>query len=407
MDPVPFHVPTVEDVDIPGVLEVLRSGWITTGARAKEFETAFAAYLAEDSGEPLHALAVNSGTAALHLALEACGVGPGDRVVVPVWTFTATAEVVRYLGADPVFCDVDPVTLNLDVEHVKNALKPLRPSERDSVVAVMPVHYAGRACDMSALEEFACEREWNVIDDAAHSLPTRHAGRRIGRYGRATAFSFYATKTLCTGEGGMIVTRDDELAARMRVMRLHGINRDAFDRYRSEKPAWYYEIVAPGYKYNLGDIAAALGLSQLRRVDHFRDARARIARRYIEAFEGVEGLSTPPDAEGGESHAWHLFPLRVAGGRDVRDRCIEELAGARIGTSVHFIPLHMHPYWRERYQLRDEDFPLATAAFGEEISLPIYPSMTDAQIDRVCEEVPRAYRRALDSTVKTTRTSER
>ena len=395
MEPVPFHVPTIEDADIPGVLEVLRSGWITTGARAKEFEAQFAAYVAEESGEDVHALAVSSGTAALHLALEASGIGPGDRVLVPVWTFTATAEVVRYLGADPVFCDVDGDTLNLDVRSVTRALEALDRAEAESIKAVMPVHVAGLACDMEALEELACTHHWSVIDDAAHSLPTRHRGRRIGRWGRASAFSFYATKTLCTGEGGMVVTRDADMAARMRVMRLHGINRDAFDRYRSEKPAWYYEIVAPGYKYNMGDIAAALGLSQLERIDRFRDARAAIAARYCDAFEGVDGLIAPLDAaDAGDEHAWHLYTLKVEGGRAVRDRLIEELSDAKIGTSVHFIPLHMHPYWRDRYHLSEDDFPEATKAFGQEVSLPIFPAMTDGQIQRVCDEVPRAYERA-------------
>lgn len=402
MEPVPFHVPTVEEDDIPGVLEVLRSGWITTGAKAKAFEAAFAAYLSEDSGEELQALAVNSGTAALHLALEAAGVGPGDRVLVPVWTFTATAEVVRYLGADPVLCDVDGETLNVGVRQFQAAYEALPAAERATVKAIMPVHVAGLACDMEAIDAWACTIGASVVDDAAHSLPTRHRGRRIGRWGRASAFSFYATKTLCTGEGGMVVTRDAEMAARMRVMRLHGINRDAFDRYRSDKPAWYYEIVAPGYKYNMGDIAAALGLSQLERVDAFRDARAAIARRYAAAFDGVEGLTPPRDAVGpDEEHAWHLYTLRVDGGRDVRDRLIQELSDAKIGTSVHFIPLHMHPYWRERYALGDDDFPTATRAFGEEVSLPIYPSMTEGQIQRVCDEVPRAHARARDH-VKTT-----
>lgn len=406
MEPVPFHVPTVDDADIPGVLEVLRSGWITTGAKARAFEEAFAAHVRGDSDDEIHTLAVSSGTAALHLALEAAGVGPGDRVLVPVWTFTATAEVVRYLGADPVFCDVDPTTLNLGVDQIDDALAWLRPSEQEAVKAVMPVHFGGLPCDMRAIEERACGSEWSVIDDAAHSLPARHAGRSVGRWGRASAFSFYATKTLCTGEGGMVVTRDADLAARMRVMRLHGINRDAFDRYRSEKPAWYYEIVAPGFKYNMGDIAAALGLSQLERLHDFRDARARIAARYHEAFAGVDGLTTPPDARDDDQHAWHLYPLRVEGGRAVRDQLIQELSNAKIGTSVHFIPLHLHPYWRDRYHLREDDFPVASQAFGEEVSLPIFPSMSDAQIERVCEEVPRAYQRARDHVSSQTTSNE-
>ena len=386
MRPIPFHVPTIDDNDVPGVLDALRSGWITTGPRAREFEEAFSRFLSEDSGEELHALAVNSCTAGLHLALEAVGVSPGDLVIVPVWTFTATAEVVRYLGADPVFCDVDPNTLNLGIPQIEAALSRL-----ERIKAVIPVHVAGLPCNMQAIEELACENGWSVVDDAAHSLPTRHGGRLIGRWGRATAFSFYATKTLCTGEGGMVVTREAAVAERMRVMRLHGINRDAFDRYRSDRPSWYYEIVAPGFKYNMGDIAAALGLSQLKRVTSFRDARARIAERYTEAFSTVDGFHPPVDADAQDSHSWHLYTLRVEGGRSVRDQMIEELRELEIGSSVHFIPLHMHPYWRETYSLSDSDFPHATRAFGQEISLPIYPFMDDEQLSRAVNDVPRAY----------------
>lgn len=396
MDPVPFHVPTIDEEDFPGVLEVMRTRWITTGAKCREFETRFAAFLAEDSGEELHALAVNSCTAALHLALEAVGVGAGDKVVVPVWTFTASAEVVRYLGADPVFVDVDPVDFNLRADTVRAVVDALAEDERALVKAVIPVHFGGLACDMRALEELCCERGWSLLDDAAHSLPTRRDGKPVGRWGRISSFSFYATKTLCTGEGGMIVTREPELAQRMRTMRLHGISRDAFDRYRSSEPAWYYEVVAPGFKYNLGDIAAALGLSQLERVHAFRDARAAIAKSYTAAFAGMEGFTPPPDAPTGDLHAWHLYPLRVEGGRPVRDAFIAELAAAKIGTSVHFIPLHRHPYWRERYALRDEGFPVASQLFSEEVSLPIYPAMTRVHIDRVIEEAPRALARARD-----------
>jgi dTDP-4-amino-4,6-dideoxygalactose transaminase len=402
MDSVPFHVPTIDEADIPGVLEVLRARWVTTGPKCREFESKFAAFLAEDSAEELHALAVNSCTAALHLALEAVGVGPGDRVIVPVWTFTATAEVVRYLGADPVFVDVDPRDFNLRADTIRATVAALPADVRDRIKAVLPVHYGGLACDMHALETLCCEHEWSLLDDAAHALPTRRDGKPVGRWGRITSFSFYATKTLCTGEGGMVVTREADLAARMKVMRLHGISRDAFDRYRSKEPAWFYEVIEPGYKYNLGDLAAALGLSQLARVHKFRDARAAIAAQYTQAFAGGEGLTVPVDAPAGDLHAWHLYPLRVSGGRAVRDALIEELAAAHIGTSVHFIPLHRHPYWRERYALRDEDFPVATELFSQEVSLPIYPAMSRTQIERVIEEVPRALRRARDRTAAQT-----
>jgi dTDP-4-amino-4,6-dideoxygalactose transaminase len=394
MDPIPFHVPSLDEADVEGVVDVLRTGWVTTGPKCREFEARFAEFLTGASGETVHAIAVNSCTSALHLALEACGIGPGDRVLVPVMTFTATAEVVRYLGADPVFVDVDARDFNITPDLVRAAVADLAPADRDRIKALVPVHYGGRACDMAVLEALCCENGWSLVDDAAHALPTRCGDRWIGRWGRATAFSFYATKTLCTGEGGMIVTRDAELAERMRVMRLHGISRDAFDRYRSAEPAWYYEVVAPGFKYNLGDMAAALGLSQLRRLHEFRDARARIAARYGEGFARVEGMTVPVDAEPGDLHAWHLYPLRVSGGRAVRDALIDELAADQIGTSVHFIPLHLHPYWRDRYGLKPEQFPTATQLFEEEISLPIFVSMRDAQVERVIEVLPRALERA-------------
>lgn len=394
MDRIPFHVPSLDDRDVPGVLEVLREKWVTTGPKCRAFEEAFGEFLDGGRGEGLHAIAVNSGTSALHLALEACGVGPGDRVVVPDMTFTATAEVVRYLGADPLFLDVDEADFNLHPGAVEAAIDALAPEDAARIKAVVPVHYGGLACDMDGFEDLCAERGWSLVDDAAHALPTSHGGRAIGTWGRATAFSFYATKTLCTGEGGMVVTRDDELAARMRVMRLHGISRDAFDRYRSDEPAWSYEVIAPGFKYNLGDLQAALGLSQLERAEEFRRARARIAARYDEGFSGVEGLRTPTHPPTGDLHAWHLYPLRVEGGRAVRDALIEELAAAGIGTSVHFIPLHRHPYWRDRYGLQPGAFPVTERLFAEEISLPIYVSMEDAQVDRVIETLPRALERA-------------
>jgi dTDP-4-amino-4,6-dideoxygalactose transaminase len=247
---------------------------------------------------------------------------------------------------------------------------------------------------MEGLEVLAREQRWRLVDDAAHALPTRRQGRLIGRFGDVTAFSFYATKTLCTGEGGMAVTPHADLAARMRVMRLHGISRDVFDRYRSKTPAWYYEVIAPGYKYNLGDLAAALGLSQLPRIEQFRARRAAIASAYNEGLGAVEGVVLPPGPPTGDTHAWHLYPLRVLGGRAVRDAFIEEMSQAGIATSVHFIPLHLHPYYRERYGLRPQDFPVADRVFSQEVSLPIYPSMTDAQVSRVVAAVPVALRLA-------------
>lgn len=388
MDPIPFHVPDIDENDIAGVTEVLRSRWLTTGDRCRAFESAFAEYLDPSAG--LTAIAVNSGTSAMHLALEACGIGPGDRVIVPDMTFTATAEVVRYLGADPLFVDVALEDSNLGVEQVVRRVDALNAEERASIRAIMPVHFGGRSCEMAALCALAGERGWRVIDDAAHALPTTSGPDMIGTLGDATAFSFYATKSLCTGEGGMAVTRDAGLADRMKVMRLHGISRDAFDRYRGTEPGWAYEIVAPGFKYNLTDVAASLGITQLARIDTMTAARQSVADRYSAALSGHAEIVVPAGPRPGERHAWHLYPIRVRGGEARRNRVIERLAADRIATSVHFIPLHRMPYWRERYALRAEDFPVSEELFSGLISLPIYPGLTSAQVDHVVERLSSA-----------------
>ncbi len=386
MDAIPFHRPSLNEDDIEAVVGVLREGWVTTGPRCREFEEGFAHYLAPDGSEELHCIAVNSGTAALHLGLEAAGVAAGDLVLTPSFTFTASAEVSRYLGADPWLVDNEPGEFVVGADTFIRAYEALDKKHRKRVKAILPVHYGGLPVDMEKLEEF-CEAEGlGLVDDAAHALPTHRKGKPIGRFGQATAFSFYATKTLCTGEGGMVVTRDGAMALRMRTMRLHGINQDVFERYRQAN-RWYYEVVEAGYKYNMSDIMAALGLSQLQRIDAFRDRREAIARAYSEAFAPVEGLTTPPEAEPGDLHAWHLYPLRVAGGRALRDALIAELARREIGTSVHFIPLHRQPYYRDHYGLRPEDFPHAEALFAEEVSLPIYPDLSDGQVERVIHEV--------------------
>jgi dTDP-4-amino-4,6-dideoxygalactose transaminase len=388
--PVPFHVSDVDESDIAAVVAVLRDGWLTTGARCHAFEEAFSDFL----GGGVQALAVNSCTSALHLALEAVGVGPGDRVITSPYTFTATAEVLRYLGAHPVFADVDPRTGNLTAETVLAAWQQLSLGVRRRVRAVVPVHFAGLPCEMEDLEELACLRGWQVVDDAAHALPAARQGRPIGTWGTATAFSFYATKTLCTGEGGMLVTSDDAVARRARTMRLHGIDRDAFDRYRSSD-GWRYDVVAAGFKYNLTDIAAAMGCTQLRRLRETHRARTAIAAVYDSALGEVEGLALPATAPRGDEHARHLYPLRVTAGDGVRDLLVRHLAAHGITTSVHFIPLHLQPYYREKYGLQPGDFPGATALFGQEISLPLFPSMTTRQVQRVIDGVVEGVREAL------------
>jgi dTDP-4-amino-4,6-dideoxygalactose transaminase len=329
-------------------------------------------------------MAVNSATAGLHLALEALGIGPGDEVITTTHTFTATAEVVRYLGADVVLVDIDPATLCIDPALVEAAVTP-------RTKAIMPVHYGGLAADMPALLDIAKRHGLKVVEDAAHALPTTSGGALVGTLDSdATVFSFYANKTITTGEGGMVVTRDADLAKRIRTMRLHGMNRDAFDRFTAKVPSWYYEIVAPGFKYNLTDIAAAMGIHQLKRARAFHARRAAIAHAYHAAFAELP-LIVPPDAPAGELHAWHLYPLRLADAAAIdRDALIERLFAAGIGCSVHYIPLHLQPYWRDRYALRAESFPHSQRAFERMLSLPIYTRMTDADVQRVVAAVRRA-----------------
>lgn len=369
----PFSVPDVGEEEIAEVAEALRSGWLTTGPKTKRFEEDFARYMGSD----VEALAVNSATAGLHLALEAAGVGSGDEVITTPYTFTATAEVVRYLGANPVFVDVREDTLNIDPDLIEAAVT-------GRTKAVIPVHLAGLACDMESILRIAKRRRLKVIEDAAHALPTTSGGRLIGTLDSgATVFSFYATKTLATGEGGMIVTRDRALARRCRVMRLHGIDRDSFDRYTSETPAWFYSVVAPGFKYNMTDVAAAIGIHQLRKLDRCLRRRVELAHRYDEGLRDL-CLRLPAHAPQGEVHAWHLYVVRLDDDAPVsRDDFINRMAAAGIGTSVHFIPLHLHPYWRDTYRLRPEQFPNATRAFNHVVSLPLYTRMTDADQDLV------------------------
>jgi dTDP-4-amino-4,6-dideoxygalactose transaminase len=370
---IPFALPDIGDEEIAAVTDALRSGWVTTGPRAKAFEQAFSEFL----GGGLQAIAVNSATAGLHLALEALGIGPGDQVIAPTLTFTATVEVARYLGADPVLVDVDPITLNMDVEAVRRAITP-------RTKAIMPVHYAGLACDMTPLIALAQEHGLRIVEDAAHALPTLYRGQLVGTLASdITVFSFYANKTMTTGEGGMVVTRDPEMAKRMRMMRLHGMNRDAFDRFVSTTPAWYYEVVAPGFKYNLTDIAASLGLQQLRRLPSFMARRQVLAARYFQALKALP-LILPADAPEGGQHAWHLYVIRLSEqAPQTRDAVIQALSDSGIGTSVHYVPLHRHPYWRDRYQLTPEMFPQADLAYQRMISIPLYTAMTDAQQERV------------------------
>ncbi|MDD4975346.1 MAG: DegT/DnrJ/EryC1/StrS family aminotransferase, partial [Bacteriovorax sp.] len=365
--------------EIAEVVSALRSGWVTTGPKTKQFEADFAAYL----GGNLEAVSVNSATAGLHLALEACGITEGDEVITTPYTFTATAEVIRYLGAHPVFVDIDPNTFNIDPKKIEEKIT-------SKTKAIMPVHFAGLSCDMKPILEIAKKYNLKVIEDAAHALPTRYQDKLIGTLeSDITVFSFYATKTITTGEGGMIVTKNPELALRCRTMRLHGINRDAFDRYTSSKPAWYYEVVAPGFKYNLTDIASAMGIHQLKKADRFQKRRQDMAQKYMDAFKDLP-LILPPTAAPGDLHAWHLFVLRLDEKLAIsREDFIQKMIDLGIGCSVHFIPLHLQPYWRETYKLQDSDFPYALKNYKRAVSLPIYTKMTEADQDRVIAAVKK------------------
>ena len=379
----PFALPEIGEDDIAEVVDTLRSGWITTGPKAKRFEADFLAWLGDagDDIEGLHCIAVNSATAGLHLALEALGIGPGDEVITTSHTVTATAEVVRYLGADVKLVDIDPATLNIDPALIEVAITP-------RTRAIIPVHYAGLAADMPAILAIARRHGLKVVEDAAHALPSTSAGARVGTLASdATVFSFYANKTLTTGEGGMLVTRDAALAKRAQIMRLHGMSRDAFDRFTATVPSWYYEIVAPGFKYNLTDIAAALGIHQLKKAHAFAQHRATIAARYNAAFADLPVI-TAPEAPPGQIHPWHLYVLRLRpeAGMD-RDVFIQRLFAQGIGCSVHYIPLHLQPYWRDRYQLQAKNFPASQHAYEHMLSLPIYSLMGQADVERVIAAV--------------------
>lgn len=372
---IPFHSADVGEEEAQAAAEVIRFGWLTMGPKTIEFEKQFASYVGAK-----HAVGVSSCTAALHLALDAIGMKQGDEVLVPTTTFTSTAEVVCYFKARPVLVDVDAKTLCMDPVDAERRIT-------EKTRAVIPVHYAGQPCDMDAIQAMAKRHGLRVIEDAAHALPASYHGVRVGGISEVTAFSFYATKTLTTGEGGMVTTDSDELATRMRMMRLHGIGRDAWKRYSSEG-SWYYEVLDTGFKYNLTDIQSAIGIVQLGKCDQMREARAKVAHRYSETFEAEQRLEVPTILEGCET-AWHLYPLRLNLETLLitRSKMIEELKRRGIGTSVHFIPLHMHPYYKNSYGYRDEDFPVASQQYQRYLSLPIFPTMTESQIDYVIDNV--------------------
>jgi dTDP-4-amino-4,6-dideoxygalactose transaminase len=360
----PYCLPFIGEEEIAEVADSLRSGWLTTGPKVQRFERDFAAYAGAK-----HAIAVNSCTAALHISLAALDIGPGDEVIVPTLTFCATANVVAHLGATPLIVDVDR-NYQLSTEAVMRAIGP-------RTKAIVPVHYAGQACSLQEILALAGSHGIPVVEDAAHAAGADYQGAKIGSHGRAVCFSFYAIKNMTTGEGGMITSNDDELAARMRLLALHGMSRDAWNRY-AEAGSWYYEVIEPGYKYNMTDVQAALGIHQLRRLDGFIRRRLEIAAMYDNAFSDLPEMLLPPRLPG-RNHTFHLYPIQLQAGRLQLNRAefIEELRARNIGTSVHFIPLHRHPFYRERYGYRPEQFPVAEEIYRGLLSLPIYPKMTD------------------------------
>jgi len=372
----PFALPCIGEEEINEVVDTLRSGWLTSGPKVKRFESEFADYIGAS-----HALAVNSCTAGLHLALETIGIQANDKVITSPYTFTATAEVIRYLGAHPIFVDIDPKTFNLDPNQLELCLK-----REKNVKAIIPVHFAGQACEMDTILQLARTYQVKVIEDAAHALPSLYNGRKVGNFGDITVYSFYVTKPVATGEGGMIVSDNADYIEKMRLMRLHGITRDIFKHNVAHTPSWYYEVMAAGYKYNLSDIMAAIGIHQLAKADQFHQRRAEIAAQYTQAFVDLP-INTPylhPQVNH-FGHAWHLYVIQLQLEKLSfdRDSFITQMHDAGIGTSVHFIPLHIHPYWQTLYDLKPEDFPIALATYQRAVSLPIYPSMTDAEVKKV------------------------
>ena len=403
---VPFFRPALQKEEVDEVIATLRSGWLTSGPKVKRFEAEFAAAVgangngqgAKGQGKQVHAVALNSGTAALHLAVEALGLKPGEGVLVPTMTFAATAEVVRYLGAIPILVDCDPVTLNMDVDDAERRAQNAKDKGKTKIVGIMPVHVGGRLLDLELLERFAAARKLWVVEDSAHAFPAgfrRSDGswaQRSNGSKSVTCYSFYANKTITTGEGGMAVTSNAKLAERMRLMSLHGLSADAWGRF-STNGNWDYKIVAPGYKYNLTDIAAAIGIHQLGRAEAMRRERESIALRYSEAFAAAAEIELPPSADSRKNRidSWHLFAikLRLKRLKISRDAFMNELKRAGVGCSVHWRPLHLHPYYQKTFGWRAQDFPIATAQWKRLISLPIFPGMAEDEIEHVINTVKR------------------
>lgn len=368
----------------------MKSGWLTTGPETMAFEKEFAGFLEKGNPpglKPLGTLCVNSATAGLHLALEAVGVKPGDLVAVPTLTFTATAEIIRYLGADPIFIDSERQSGNMDPDQLSKACAEAVAAGK-CIKAVIPVHLAGYPCNIAAVRKAVEGTQAAVIEDAAHAFPSVTPDGMAGTLGDIGVFSFYATKTITTGEGGMVVTRNPEFENRMRLMRLHGIDRIVWNRYSSNAGArsWEYDVTAPGFKYNMTDMAAAIGREQLKKADNLLKSRRILALRYTDALSGIPSIEMPSDCPG---HAWHLFIIHT---RDfgLRDFLADELEKEGIGSSMHFIPLHRMTYWKTQYHLQSSDFPVAEDLTQRSLSLPLWPGLSRKNQNRIIEVIRRS-----------------
>jgi dTDP-4-amino-4,6-dideoxygalactose transaminase len=365
--------------------EVIDSGWLTTSSKALQFERLFAGFVGAR-----YACTVNSCTAALHLAVEAIGIKAGDKVLVPSLTFTASAEVLRYIGADPVFMDVEYGTSLISPDLLRKSLKA-----NPDIKAIIIVHYGGQSpvmttADGEGIIDICRQNNIRIIEDAAHAFPTKFENRFIGSFGDATCFSFYANKTITTGEGGMLVTDDENIYKRVKTMRLHGINRDVWERFTSNNSSWEYDVVAPGFKYNMPDINAALGLAQLEKADYFRDQRQRCASYYFHELENIKVIDLPVCMGPIENHSWHLFPVTVRPEAPVsRNEFIIQMEQAGIGTSVHYKPLHRMTYYKETYNLNPDDYPNTERIWNGTVSLPIFPDLTNRELKYICQTIKR------------------
>ncbi len=371
----PYAVPLIDDEDINEVVETLKSGWVAKGPRTIEFEKRFAEYTGAK-----YAVAMNSATAALHIALIAGGVKPGDEVITTPITFAATANTIIHVGATPVFVDVDPETFCIDVNKIEEKIT-------DKTTAIVPVHYTGHACDMDKIRAIAEKYDLFVSEDAAHAIDTFYKGDLIGKKGDCASFSFYATKNICTGEGGMLTTNSEDIAEKARVMSTHGMSKAAWNRY-GKGGAWRYDIEYPGHKYNMFDIQAALAKTQMNKLSAMQDRRKEIVKKYKEGFSTLDGIKLPPEADY-TTHSWHLYVVRLELDKLTidRDKFIELMGEANIGTSVHFIPVHLMSYYRENFGYKEGDFPVAENYFDTILSLPLYPKMTDEDVQDVINAV--------------------